>query len=228
MANQPTAHPEQHQSRYRAHKAFKYCSVFAIAVLFSALLAFSRPSPSLAEGDSFTQDLRLLQFSPSYREYIPAAAVDCLLELRHCQDPSPFNLTAIRASHPLFGDVSDTAITALAQRSGWGVGYKDITGSDSSASITTDGPVAEKAALIPAFPGPNKYAHPEYASLAAKVSAAELRSIVGNLSQNFATRHYRSPIARGMYSLARTMTRMLTETHHRAIALDSVIFEERS
>ena len=155
-----------------------------------------------ADRRPLTQDLRLLQFSPSYREYIPAAAVDYLLELRHHQDASSFNLTAIRASHPLLRDVSDTAIAALAQRSGWSVGYKDVTGSDSSASVTIDSPVAEAAAW-PAFPEPNKNAHPEYAALVAKVSAAELRSIVDNLSQNFTTRHYKSSIARSTFSLAR-------------------------
>ena len=201
MTDQPAAHPEQPQSRCRAHRAFKYVAVFAVAVLFSALVAFSRPSLD-ADADAFTHDLRLLQFSPSYREYIPAAAVDYLLELRHHQDASSFNLAAIRASYPLLRGVSDTAITALAQRSGWSVGYKDITGSDSSASVTTDSPVGQ-AMASPTFPKPNKYAHPEYEALAAKVSAAELRSIVGSLSQNFTTRHYKSPIARSMYSLAR-------------------------
>ena len=155
-----------------------------------------------ADRRPLTQDLRLLQFSPSYREYIPAAALNYLLELRHHQDASSFNLTAIRASHPLLRDVSDTAIAALAQRSGWSVGYKDVTGSDSSASVTIDSPVAEAAAW-PAFPEPNKNAHPEYAALVAKVSAAELRSIVDNLSQNFTTRHYKSSIARSTFSLAR-------------------------
>ena len=197
-ADKSAACPEQHQSHCCVHKAFKYAVVFAVAVVFSALVAFSRPS--LAGGKSFTQDLRLLQFSPSYREYIPAAAVDYLLELRHHhQHASSFNLTAIRASHPILGDVSDTAITALAQRTGWSVGYKDITGIGSSASVTI---VAEGVAS-PAFPEPNKYVHPEYAALAAKVSAAELRSIVGNLSQTFTTRHYKSPIARSTCSLAR-------------------------
>ena len=202
MADQPAAHPEQHQSRCRAHRAFKYVAVFAVAVLFSAFVVFSRPSLAAnADTDAFTHDLRLLQFSPSYREYIPAAAVDYLLELRHHQDASSFNLTVIRASHPLLSRVSDTAITALAQRSGWSVGYKDITGCDSFASVTADSPVGEGMAL-PTFPGPNKYAHPEYAALAAKVSAAELRSIVGSLSQNFTTRHYKCPTARSMCSLA--------------------------
>lgn len=221
VADKSTAHPEQHQSRCRTHKAFKYAAVFAVAILFSALVAFSRPSLA---GD---EDLRLLQFSPSYREYIPAATVDYLLELRHHhQDASSFNLTAIRASHPLLGGVSDTAITALAQRSGWSVGYKDITGIGSSASVTTDTPIAE-AAASPPFPKPNKYAHQEYATLAAKVSAVELRSIVGNLSNNFATRHYRSPIARSTSSLAR-IDDMLTDPHHRAIPLDSIVSAERS
>jgi hypothetical protein len=215
-------HPEQQQSRCRAYKAFKYAVIFAVAVLFSALVAFSRRS--FAANNS--EDLRLLQFSPSYREYIPAAAIDYLLELRHHQDASSFNLTTIRASHPhpLLGGVSDTAITALAQRSGWSVGYKDITGIGSSALVTSDHPVAEAEAL-PTFPEPNKYAHPEYARLAAKVSAVELRKIVGNLSQTFTTRHYKSSIARSTCS---SMICVLTDPHHRAIPLDSVLLAEGS
>ena len=140
VADRLAAHLGQPQNRCRAYIASKYVAIFALAVLLSGLVAFSRHASTNVE--SFTQDLRLLQFSPSYREYIPAAAVDYLLELRHRQSAAPLSLTAIRASHPLLRDVSDTAITALAQRSGWGVGYKDITSSYSSASIITDGLIA--------------------------------------------------------------------------------------
>lgn len=171
-------------------------AIFTVAVLLSGLVAFSRHASTDAE--SFTRDLRLLQFSPSYREYIPAAAVDYLLELRHHQSAAPLDLTAIRASHPLLRDVSDTAITALAQQLGWSVGYKDITSSYSSASIITDGLIAAPSR----YSTPNKSAHPEYEALAAKVSAAELRSIVGSLSQNFATRYYKSYNARRTCLLA--------------------------
>lgn len=217
MADQSAAHPEQPESRHRAHKALKYVAIFAVAILFSAVVAFSR------DGEFPTQDLRLLQFSPSYREYIPVTAVDYLLELRDHQDAAPFNLTAIRASHSLLGGVSDTAITVLAQRSGWSVGYKDITSIHSSASIITDDLVAETAAL-PKYPTPNRSAHPGYAALVAKVSASELRSIVGNLSQNFATRHYRCSTARRTCPLARMDTLyILTKRHHRAIPLGSVV-----
>ena len=195
-------------------------AIFAIAVLLSCLVAFSRSA--LTDGDSFTQELRLLQFSPSYREHIPAAAVDYLLELRHHQN-ARFNLTATRASHPLLEDVSDTAITALAQRFGWSVGYKDITSSHSSASIIADGLIA---AASPQYSAPNKSAHPEYETLAAKVSAAELRSIVGNLSQHFATRYYKSYIARRTCLLAHIDP--LYILHYRAIPLDSVVLGKSS
>lgn len=199
VADRFTAHPQQPQTRCRAYKAFKYVAIFAVAVLFSALVAFSRRA--LTDTDPSTQDLRILQFSPSYREYIPAAAVDYLLELRDHQDAAPLNPAAIRAPHPFLKDVSDTAITVLSQRSGWSVGYKDITSSHSSASIITDHLVAA-AAASPSYSTPNRSAHPEYEALVAKVSAAELRSIVGNLSQNFATRYYKSPIARRTWFLA--------------------------
>lgn len=189
-------------------------SYFTLVLLSLAAssLAFIRLYPQhLCNGHRISRSIaikdeknhRLLQFSPTHKEYVPVDALEFLLNLRDQPSALTSNTTSdrytvaaeLRASHSFLASISDDAILSLATRRGYRVGYIDVTDTE-ELTVTADSSQAPIIASVP-YKTPSKKDHPDVASLLEQVSAEELRYIVGNLSVGFKTRYYKSSNARG-------------------------------
>ncbi|KAJ7155358.1 hypothetical protein C8R43DRAFT_999481 [Mycena crocata] len=161
-------------------------AMFFSSLLPALLLAVSSILAAVPPPD----DARLIQFSDSHLEWINTDALDFLLELRH--EEAIVSAEALKASEhaALLEGISDSAIETLVHQAGFAIGYRDVTEIDRPASLQAE------AVVVPAYPTPSAAAHPEVTDLFAKISQAELRGIIGNLSTNFKTRYYRSSVAR--------------------------------
>jgi hypothetical protein len=163
--------------------------------------------PCLRYGKSRTYgDSRLLRFSTAHQEWVPSAAIEYLLSMRDIVDdegnwagvkPAGIDVMKLRGDGSgLLDGVSDDAIRALAGREGYRVGYLDVTdSSDGDTSLLWPNP-AEEVVNLP-YDAVDPSVHPEYKDLIKMVSVDELKYIIGNLSTNFRTRHFRSLHARG-------------------------------
>ncbi|KDQ20484.1 hypothetical protein BOTBODRAFT_26505 [Botryobasidium botryosum FD-172 SS1] len=170
-------------------------------VSFSTLIALVAVLHSVAGTpvDAYSQSTtRLLQFGDNHREWVSVEAITLLESLRSFNGARPVSVEALRAANPVLSELSDLAISVIQRREGYrtlGPGYLDVTDAFTEGkSYLKD--VSADAVVVPTYPTPNPSAHPEIAGLLAKVSAAELKSIVTTLSTQFATRYYRSASAR--------------------------------
>jgi Zn-dependent M28 family amino/carboxypeptidase len=140
-------------------------------------------SPHFERGNapSFTRQRRL-EFGPNHVEWVPEDAIEVLQF-----DKGVVDLVTI----PALQGMSEHAIAVLSGRQSrtFGPGYIDITESGLVGSVSGVAPV-------PSYPTPDPSAHPEVDDLIAKVSAEELKFIVGNMTTNEPTRYFRSTAAR--------------------------------
>ena len=143
-------------------------------------------SPHFERGNapSFTRQRRL-EFGPNHVEWVPEDAIEVLQF-----DKGVVDLVSI----PALQGMSEHAIAVLSGRQSrtFGPGYIDITESGLVGSVSGVAPV-------PSYPTPDPSAHPEVDDLIAKVSAEELKSIVGNMTTNEPTRYFRSTAARSKF-----------------------------
>jgi hypothetical protein len=163
--------------------------------------------PCLRYGKSRTYgDSRLLRFSAAHQEWVPSAAIEYLLSMRDIVDdegnwagvkPAGIDVMRLRDDGSgLLDGVSDDAIRALAGREGYRVGYLDVTDSSDGDTTLLSPNTGEELVNLP-YDVVDPSVHPEYKDLIKMVSVDELKYIVGNLSTNFRTRHFRSLHARG-------------------------------
>ena len=175
-------------------------------LIFRAVLLFSLTVP--ATSISFTDNsLRTIQLSETHTEELPLSAIE---RLRHAVPlPRPLDRVAYAAARATLSNisiafdhssVSDLAIETIQgrfDRKLWGAGYIDVTETMTTQQRESKVAAAAMSAVTaPTYPIVNASAHPELIPMLALVTAAEIKSYVSSLSTSFATRYYKSTIAR--------------------------------